>query len=344
MITPGFFKRIIKRPLQHAAASFGRHTRTSQEPELVILTYHRILPANDARTLIEEPGMIVSPETLRLHLDIIRKYFDVIRLSEWIDLKQQGAALPPRACAITFDDGWADNYEFAYPILKQMNIPATIFLTSAMIGTGRMFWPERLSRIVREIALNHSSQWTEDCLEWIRCSKAGYGFNATPPTQEQLAELIDAAKKLPDGEIHARLDRIEQQLKLPRPVSRPSLLDWDQVAEMIESGLIDVGSHTCHHVRMSEQTPIEVMEDEILTSKYQIERQTGQVVAAFCYPNGDYSPQALELVKRHYKSAITTKPGWNTADSDNYLLFRFGIHQGNANDSTAFLARISGWM
>jgi len=344
MTTSNFFKRIIKRSLQHAAASFGRHTRASQEPELVILMYHRILPANDDRTLIEEPGMVVSPETLRLHLDIIRKNFDVIKLSEWVNLKEEGAALPLRACAITFDDGWADNYEFAYPILQEMNLPATIFLTSDMIGTRRMFWPERLSRIVIEIALNHSAQWTDACLDWIRTRHISYRFNATPPTQEELAEIIEAAKQLPDREIHARLDRIEQELKLPQPANRPSLLDWNQLAEMIESGLIDVGSHTCHHIRLSEQIPVEVMEDEIVSSKQQIERQTGQVVTAFCYPNGDYSPEALELVRRHYNSAITTKPGWNTADSDSHLLCRFGIHQGNANDSTAFLARISGWM
>ena len=306
--------------------------------------YHRILPADDERALREEPGMILTPETLKLHIEIVKKHFCIISLSQWLGDRENGAELPERACALTFDDGWADNFEFAFPILEEMKVPATIFLTSGLIGTGGMFWPERLSLLLIEIASHHSRHWSDDSLAWLKNLETQYTFSNTPPTQEELAEMIDAAKDFTDNDIHTRLDLIEQHLGRQQLNNSPSLLDWNQVRQMLDSGLVEVGSHTCRHTRLVENVPADIIEKEIIDSKEEIERNTGRAVSMFCYPNGDYSVDALEVVRRHYKSAITTTPGWNTIDSDSHLLKRFGMHEGNSHDRTAFLARISGWL
>ena len=337
-------KKFIKRSLQHVAASFGRHTRPGKGPQLLVLTYHRILPQDDKRTLLEEPGMTVTPETFRQHINLLKHYFNIIKLSDWIQLKLDGKELPPKACAITFDDGWVDNFEFAFPILRELNVPATIFLVSDMIGAIEVFWPERLTRLITTISSHYSQYWLHPVLDWLQNNPNNYRFSRTLPTREELSALITNVKIYSDQEIQERLTHIENVLQLATGNHSPSLLSWRQVTEMVDSDLVEIGSHTCHHFRLNEQTPNDILRKEIINSKEVIEKHIGQEVKTFCFPNGDYCPEALALVKQNYAGAVTTNSGWNTINTDCHLLNRIGIHQDITENKTSFLARISGWI
>jgi peptidoglycan/xylan/chitin deacetylase (PgdA/CDA1 family) len=336
-------KQAIKRGLQYIAASFGPHARSFREPKLLILMYHRILPKGDARLLFEEPGMYTSPQTFKKNLETLSQSFDFMTLSDWVERKSLGKPLPPKTCTITFDDGWADNFEFAYPILEELSIPATIFLVSDMIGTTETFWPERLAHIMTTIAINKTQFWSSSSLDWLRPDPIKFRFSDAPPSPDEISLFIAKAKQFTDQEIQSRLKMIETELGLEKTLQTPTLLNWEQVNEMTESGLIEVGSHTCRHTRLDTRIPQQTLLYEVVNSKREIETKTGKPVKTFCFPNGDYNARALDLVRKNYLGAVTTESGWNTRNTSDYSLRRIGIHEDIAQDKTSFLARISGW-
>ena len=196
-----------------------------------------------------------------------------------------------------------------------------------------MFWPERLARLVMTISLQKPQLWSAPVTQWLKTSTTDFRFSATPPTTEQLTQLIASAKQFTDEEIHARLDNIETELGLSIKPSKPPLLNWEQVTEMAATGLIEAGSHTCNHIRLNEKLSDNVLSSEILDSKKQIETKTGQCVKTFCFPNGDYTDSALEQARKNYLGTVTTQSGWNSIISDSHLLKRIGIHQDIAQDS-----------
>lgn len=338
--TAQLLKSLIKAPLELAAGSFGPHTRDYDEPKLWIMMYHRILPKSDARYLDEEPGMIVEPETFRQQLKTLKSLMPIMPLGEWLNRKQQSLALPPRACAITFDDGWLDNYEFAYPIIQSEHAPITLFAVADMIGTSRNFWPNRLNHF-----LGNTSREQQKTLSWLKpLLQDTSPRNNGALDREQIADIIYQLKEHPDSSIFAWLDTAEQQFSINSD-QQPVLMDWSQLKTMADDPLVTIGSHTCNHFRLREDLPETVLHDEITRSKQHLSDKLGQEILLFCYPNGDTCPQAIKLIEQNYMAAVTTVRGINNAGAINaHQLKRIGVHQDTSNTPTRFKARLSNWL
>ncbi|MFT3929925.1 MAG: polysaccharide deacetylase family protein [Spongiibacteraceae bacterium] len=328
-------KSLIKSVVHAAAASFGPHRYASSEPKLWVLMYHRVLPSSDARFAAEEPGMIVTPATFRQQLRILKSLFEIMPLSEWLARRDSGQPLPNKACAVTFDDGWLDNYQFAFPILREEQVPATLFAVSHMIGTTRQFWPNRLARVLNGAQHGLPVPGFEN-LGIIAPTQR-------PLSREALAQTILHLKALSDAELDSRLRTSEDALKL-QPDDSPALMNWDNIREMQHSGLVEIGSHTCNHFRLQQSLPVELLAREIRESRSMIEEQTGQPAKLFCYPNGDTCAEALRLVGDTYRGAVTTRRGINRANTAAHELLRIGIHEDIGNSPVKFEAKLSGWL
>lgn len=302
---------------------------------LVTLMYHRILPPDDPRRALEEPGMCVTPESFQRQLRILKQLFTILPLAEWIERRQRNAPLPARACAITFDDGWRDNFEFALPILEREQVPATIFAVSDMIGTHRQFWPNRLAALLADNRRDRRAA----PFRWLH---GHAGFRAEGPLdREAIAALIDECKALSDTELAERLDAMEAGGTTPPAVA--PLMDWDQLRALQQTGLIEIGSHTRNHRRLLEGLDAATLHSEIVESRARLERELERPVRLFCYPNGDASAAAKMLVDRHYLAAVTTRAGINGAATPPHELLRIGIHEDVADTALKFRARLSGW-
>jgi peptidoglycan/xylan/chitin deacetylase (PgdA/CDA1 family) len=325
-------KELAKRSFESIAAALGPQTRNAG-PRLWVLMYHRILPANDPRFATEEPGMIVTPETFRQQLRQLKTLFKIMHLSEWIGRVERGEPLPSRACAITFDDGWRDNFEFALPILQQEQAPATVFVVSDMIGTHQQFWPNRLSRL-----LSHCGHKLPASLRALPALEQTSSDN-----RETLAAVIHGCKELSDEALLDLLTRAEQEAGMREP-EQADLMSWDQVRALCASGLVEIGSHTCRHRRLKTGVTTEVITHEVTKSRDRIAAEIDQPVTLFCYPNGDVCAEADRQVREIYRAAVTTRHGINHASTDRHSLMRIGIHEDIGNTPTRFAARLSGWL
>ena len=298
--------------------------------------YHRILPRNDVRFAVEEPGMIATPETFESHLLHVKSLFDVISLSGWLALREQHQVLPKKACAITFDDGWLDNYEFALPLLIKHQVPATLFVVADMIGTQREFWPNRLSRLLPNVDV---LTCTNPLIDWLFSHKAINKMSVYDA--ETMANIIHLCKTQPDPWLHQQLDNLESTLKLT-PDNKPGLMNWNQLRELQDSGLVEIGSHTCNHLRLNDRLDAAVAEEEVIRSKQVIDENLGVQTRLFCYPNGDTSPLTQTLVTQHYQGAVITHKGINNIHTSAHALQRIGIHEDISNTRIMFEARLSG--
>lgn len=333
-------KRLVKTAMDRVVATVAPPLWRIGSGRLIVVTYHRVLPRGDERLLDEQPGMVVHPETFRAHLRLLRQHFEPVKLGDWLARARNGEAVPRRACAVTFDDGWRDNYEHAFPILREEGCPATIFLVSDMVGTDEGFWPERLGAVLRRAARSGTDTvWRAPEFAWL--SELGLPdkvFRALPDP-ERLDAVISSAKRYSDAELYQRLAPMEALVGAePQP---PSLLDWAQVREMAESGLVELGSHTRRHTRLTAGLTEHQIQDEVVGSGERIRECAGRPAHVFCYPNGDVAPGARALVKEHYLGACTTARGWNRLGDDPYGLCRVSLHEDASASPAQFLARVA---
>lgn len=334
-------KQLLKQIATSGASHFGPHRMSwlQRDPQLWVLMYHRILPRDDIRYQLEEPGMIITPDTFRMHLRELKQHFDLMDFSEWLRLREAGEPLPRRACVITFDDGWYDNYEFALPVINAEATPVTLFAVVEKIGTDFQFWPNIVSALLHSNALSAMQQQPVFARAFAQTGTSGDTKN-----REFIAAVIKALKQSSDAEIFAALAALNWQTLLTFSMPR-GLMTWDELRSMTQSGLVKIGSHTCNHKRLNAQLSSDEITHEIVASKSLLQAQLPAVADIFCFPNGDYNQAALDAVTTTYRAAVTTQRGIvNAVHTPAHQLCRIGVHEQVSHTPRLLGARLSGWV
>ncbi len=335
-------KAIAKRAVVHAIARTAPLTwRWRSSGSLLVLMYHRVLPVDSPVRSIEQPGMYVSPETLGLHITELKRRFELVHLQEWLRRAKHGSPLPRLACALTFDDGWRDNYEFALPVLAKHGAPATIFLVSSFIGTTYGFWPNRLMSLLQKSFAKPGSVSFPQPLSRIVDPVVAEAVRCGELRVDDVDTVVQAAKQWEEQEVRTLVEAAEKSCGSAS--NSREILDRDEIAKMGASGLIRFGSHTATHLRLGGRISTQELVREIVDSRKHLQDLSGQAIDLFCYPNGETSPEAVDLVRRHYLGAVTTCAGWSHASGDPHLIRRIGVHDDVSNAREPFLERLSGW-
>jgi peptidoglycan/xylan/chitin deacetylase (PgdA/CDA1 family) len=264
-------------------------------------------------------------------------------LSEIVSRLEQDVPLPPYSAAVTFDDGFANNFTVAFPCLKVLGIPASVFVTTGLIGTrGRMLWTEKISYCcmhTQESALSLKIGGDRLVLDL-----------STPQNRRQAASQLLGILKQSCKQV--REDCLEQLSALPdfqtldgtRDEDRYRFLTWSEVGRLAE-GNIDIGSHTVHHEILSTLSPEEAWE-EISRSKREIEDQLGRECRLFSYPNGsshDFTARdKASLREAGYRAAVSLIKTLNPARPDLMALGRLNINR--QHNAFIFIATITGFL
>jgi len=306
--------------------------KMARRSEGIILTYHRVIEKWDRTLDYSQPGMVVTSNTFERQLTFLKQYFNIVPLSYLID-PTPNTQHPKPLCAITFDDGWRDNYEIAFPILRKYGFAATIFLTTDFIGTDRVFWHTELMNLLMHGDLSRSklTQYVLDPYPApVRRGLTRLANMEQAPGADDVDALIEAVKATCDEPTSDQLIRdVGNTLGLRRPLfpDRRFFLDWNQVCEMGAAG-IEMGSHGCSH-RIFTRINLQDAEDELVRSKAEIERHTGQEVKHFAFPDGAANRDLMAFVERaRYLTACLCRTVPTDGHFGTSALQRAGMHEG----------------
>lgn len=292
---------------------------------LTILAYHRIQDLVDESRFAADPELVsASVAEFRRQLAFLRAHWNPIGLSNAMDVIERGQPLPPRSVAVTFDDGHLDNYTHAFPLLREMGVPATIFLSTQYIGSRDAFWFDRVSTLLFCAPAGN-----------VRLALADVTLALGDVASRRAASdrLLAVLKRMADERRHEALRELEALLgrhTAPADAGPTSALDWDQVREMSRHG-IEFGSHTVTHPVLSMQTE-ERVRFELSQSRETIRRETGQPADLLAYPVGKtytFNERVVAIAKEcGYRAALAYIDGVNDpARADRFALKRIAVER-----------------
>ena len=255
--------------------------------QVPVLLYHGVAAQRWPGVLDCEKKHIFAKDFER-QLVFIKENFQVIPLSRYAASLRGGEPRPAGCAVITFDDGYADNHEVAFPLLRKHGLPATVFLAADFVTKGAPLWVDRLAWACERSELG---DW-KDPMEGTR-----FPLGTDAGKTACYLGVKRRLKLLPDAEREELVERICEALldsRTPEPPALFSPLSREQVREMADSGLIEIGSHGCRHAILTALSEDDARR-EIVESKRLLEIFCGRPVTSFSYPNGACNPELAKM-------------------------------------------------
>jgi peptidoglycan/xylan/chitin deacetylase (PgdA/CDA1 family) len=344
---------MIVSALMFMQAAIRRRIRRFQRKALILL-YHRVAE------LATDPQLLaVSPERFARQMEYLSKHCTVIRLR---DLAEQNASEVDRCVAVSFDDGYADNFLTAAPILRRYEVPATVFVTTGYVGLDREFWWDELERVLLQPSTLPSrlhlevNGWVCDRAldEWSRYSQEDYVrhrswtvLNKTAPTVRHALyrQLCQELRPLSDETRSA----VMEQLRVwsgAEPGARQThqCLSISQVKSLASDGLMEVGAHSVSHSVLSTLPTVD-QRAEICGSRDRLSMWTGRPIGMFAYPygtQGDYTSDTAAIVREEgFSLACANFPNAVTEHEDLFQLPRVIVRNW---DQDTFARAVDQWL
>ena len=297
---------------------------------LRIICYHGFAIAEEYKY---RSTLFVRDEFFRKRIDFLKRNgYPILPLRDALGALAADQ-LPPRSTVITMDDGWRGVYTIALPIIREMQIPVTVYVATEYVENqvpvftvtaSYLFWRSTARRIRLPRGIG---TYDMEC-EAERAEEAAQEFGAALPPRERLAFLKELAEAL-----GVSFDEIERQHLF-------EVMDEQQLRDLAAAG-VDIQLHSHRH-----QWPLydrEMVASEIAENRRFLQRAVSHPLEHFCYPSGVYGlHQAEWLAELGVKSATTIDPGLNYSHTSRFALRR--LVDGGPVSDIEFAAEMTGFM
>jgi peptidoglycan/xylan/chitin deacetylase (PgdA/CDA1 family) len=261
----------------------------------VVIGYHRIVEDFSLCAETYIPSMLISTQMLEQHIDWLSRHHTFVSLAELGKGIEDGRVRRRPVVALTFDDGYRDFYELAFPLLQRKGVPAALFVVSGLVGTPQTQAHDALYLLLTRRSPNW---WFPQTIQGIRIPNISTltPFEATRLLIETLPSRV--------------LSQLIESMKTEDPHAQDALqascsVTWEMITRMHRAG-ITIGSHTKTHVLLPNETA-SVKDDETTSSRTELERQLDSPVEHFAYPSGAWDEVSVKSVAAaQYRFAFTT--------------------------------------
>lgn len=283
----------------------GAHSGAAHMP--LILGYHRVVEDFRKHAGTSIAPMLIGLRTLERQLDWLGRRYRFVDIGLAAQAAESGDRSGKPLAAVSFDDGYQDVYEFAFPLLQRKGIPFAVFVITDFVGTPKLqahdelylllsqafaAWEEpkhKLAALLRDLDVDESALAKEVTGRDEAFSLTRVLLNQL--SQKQLQLVVDA--------LRVTLDPANDRTGEFRS------LDWGQIIGLHKAG-VTIGSHTCSHALLTNE-PRQKALREARDSRAILEQRLGAGVEHFAYPDGRFDNQAVEVVEEAgYRYAYTT--------------------------------------
>ncbi|TAL71391.1 MAG: polysaccharide deacetylase [Rhodanobacter sp.] len=306
----------LLRGLQRARRWWRRDVR--------VLAYHRVLTLEDAARFGFDLELVsASVDGFRRQMQWLSRRFRPMRLGDVVSALEADVALPADAVVVTFDDGYDDNYHNAFPILRELQVPATFFVSTGHIDSGLPYaydWLVHMILYTPAMVLSLPEIGIVEPLPADRVQR-----------RQVAGHALDHLKAM-EGQIQtAVIQRLETEWDMPRTRRHADCqpMNWNQLREMHAAGF-EIGSHGVHH-RMLAKLSADEMERELRDSKATLERELGAPASLIAYPvggNDAFDGRVTTAAKdMGYRAGCSYIRGTNDETADPYALHRLAVER-----------------
>jgi peptidoglycan/xylan/chitin deacetylase (PgdA/CDA1 family) len=287
-----------------------------------VLMYHRVAGDTDVH------GLAVAPQHFEDHLAMLARDFRVLPLDELLGTPVRD--LPPRAVALTFDDGYLDNLEYVAPALERAGLPATFFLTTRWLDQPGEYWWDTLERVL------------------LFGESLPGSIELPGPTPLRFETATVEQRRAAHDTLHgmlvrATLDAREQMMgaiaRLGGPPPRRRPVVADEVAQLARMPGASVAAHTVNHLSLADQSP-DVVGRELEECRVALERITGRTIQEFAYPYGAASRASADAVRSRFRWGLSCVEGPIGASFDTARAGRVEVRNWTAAQLSETLDRV----